>query len=134
MILLDTNVFMYAAGTDHPAKAPSAHLLERIASGEGDEAAVDPETLQEILHRYRAIGRWADGRKIYDLTRAIVPIVLPVTATILDRARALLDLHTTLMARDALHAAVALEHTGGRLYSFDTDFDIVEGLHRIEPR
>lgn len=133
MILLDTNVFMYAAGADHPAKAPSVRLLERVAAGEIAEAAVDAETLQEILHRYRAVGRWSDGRKVYDKVRTIVPLVVPVTAAILDQARTLLDRHENLMARDALHAAVALTHATGRIFSFDTDFDAIAGLERLEP-
>ena len=133
MLLLDANIFMYAAGVAHAAKAPCTRLLERVATGELDDAAVDAETLQEILHRYRAIDRWHDGRRVYDLARTIVPVVLPITVDLLDHARTLLDRYQALMARDALHAAVALTHTAGRIYSFDTDFDIIEGMHRLEP-
>ncbi len=133
MILLDTNLFMYAGGADHPNKAPAGRFLDRVASGQVD-GVVDAETLQEILHRYRAIRRWEDGRRVYDLARTLVPAVLPVTASILDAARELLDSYPSLMARDALHAAVALEHTGGQISSFDDDFDDIEGLKRTEPR
>jgi predicted nucleic acid-binding protein len=63
VILLDTNLFMYAAGADHPNKAPAGRYLDRVASGEV-ETAIDAETLQEILHRYRAIRRWEDGRQV----------------------------------------------------------------------
>jgi predicted nucleic acid-binding protein len=133
VILLDTNLFMYAAGAEHRNKAPAARYLERVASDEV-EAAIDAETLQEILYRYRAIGRWEDGRRVYDLARTLVPVVLPVTAEILDAARDLLDRHPTLIARDALHAAVALEHTGGEICSFDEDFDEIEGVRRTQPR
>lgn len=132
MILLDANLFMYAAGAEHPNKAPAGRFLEGVTSGEV-EAAIDAETLQEILHRYRAIRRWDDGRRVYDLARKLVPVVLPVTGAILDRARDLLDGHPDLMARDALHAAIALAHTSGRICSFDTDFDGIEGVQRTEP-
>ena len=40
MILLDSNILMYAAGAAHPHKADSLALLERVARGEV-EAAVD---------------------------------------------------------------------------------------------
>jgi len=133
VILLDTNLFMYAAGADHPNKAPAGRFLERVASEEV-EAVIDAETLQEILHRYRAIRRWGDGRRVYDLARTLVPAVLPVTAPILDRARTLMDQYPGLMARDALHAAVALDHTGGAICSFDDDFDAIEGVRRTSPR
>jgi uncharacterized protein len=132
VILLDTNLFMYAAGTDHPNKGAAARFLERVAADEV-AAAIDAETLQEILHRYRAIWRWDDGRRVYDLARTLVPVVLPITAAVLDAARGLLDRHPALMARDALHAAVALEHTGGAICSFDEDFDEIDGVARTEP-
>ncbi len=132
MILLDSNILMYAAGAPHPHKADSLALLERVARGEV-EAAVDAEVLQEILHRYRALGRWQDGRRVYDLTRQIVPVVLPITAEVLDLARALLDRHGKLMARDALHAAVCENAGLETICSYDRDFDRIEGLRRLEP-
>ena len=132
MILLDANIFMYAAGAPHPCKAPSAALLRRIAQGDL-AAAVDAEALQEILHRYRAMGRWADGARVYDLARTVVPDVVPITAAILDRARALMEQLPTLMARDALHAAVVLLGDCEALCSYDRDFDVIPGLVRIEP-
>jgi hypothetical protein len=132
VILVDSNIFMYAAGELHPNKMPSIAWLERVARAEVD-AVIDAEVLQEILHRYRAIRRWETGRKVYDQVRRLVPVVVPVTAEVLDRARALLDQHGELMARDALHAAVVQEHGLRGICSFDTDFDRVEGLTRIQP-
>lgn len=133
MILVDANVIMYAAGAQHPNKGPSIALLEQIANGEVD-AAVDAEVLQEILHRYRAINRWNDGRRVYDLTRQIFPRVIPITAVVLDRARVLLDSHRRIMARDALHAAVVISESMTAICSYDRDFDRVTGLVRNEPQ
>ncbi|HVT15467.1 MAG TPA: type II toxin-antitoxin system VapC family toxin [Thermoanaerobaculia bacterium] len=132
MILVDANIFMYAAGVDHPHKAPSARFLLRVAQGEVD-AAVDTETLQEILHRYRAMGRWADGRRVYDSARQIVPVSFPITVEIVDAARGLLDSHQGLTVRDALHAAVVLHSGAEAICSYDRDFDGVAGLRRVEP-
>ncbi len=132
MILVDANVFMYAAGAEHEHKAPSLQFLARIAEGKVD-AAVDTEALQEILHRYRAMGRWEEGRRVYDTARRIVLISVPITIEIMDRARELLDSYPALTARDALHAAATL-HTGAdAICSYDRDFDEIEGLRRIEP-
>lgn len=133
MILVDSNIPMYAAGAEHPNKAPSIRLLEAAAEGEL-EAAVDAEALQEILHRYRAIGRWEEGRRVYDLVRRIFPLVIPITSEVLDRARALLDDHSGLMARDALHAGVVEIHALDSLCSYDRDFDAVATIHRTEPQ
>jgi len=132
MILVDANVLMYAAGAEHPCKAPCIQYLESIASGQV-EAAIDAETLQEILHRYRALKRWDEGRMVFGAARRIFPLVIPVTAEILDRARSLLDELPDLMARDALHAAVVKIHDLEGICSYDQDFDAVPGLRRIEP-
>ena len=132
MILVDANILMYAGGTTHAHKAKSVRFLKRVAEGEID-AVIDAETLQEILHRYRALQRWEEGRRLFDLTRALLPVVLPVTGEVLDRARILLDAYPHLMARDGLHAAVVLQHQLDGLCSFDTDFDPVAGVERVEP-
>jgi len=123
---------MYAAGAPHPHKAPSARWLEAVAHGEV-EAAVNAETLQELLHRYRAIGRWSDGRRVYDLARTIFPAVVPITAAVLDEARRLLDRHPMLMARDGLHAAVVLVEGFEAICSYDRDYDLIPGVRRVEP-
>ena len=132
MILIDANIFMYAAGAEHPHKAPSVSLLRCIALGEID-AAVDAEVLQEILHRYRAIRRWEDGREVYALARRIVPLVVAITDQIVDRARDLLDGDLRLGARDALHAAVVLDRGMDGVCSYDRDLDRIAGLERLEP-
>ena len=132
MILVDANIMMYAAGLPHKFKQPSARFLERVAEGEYD-AAIDAEALQEILHRYRAIRRWKDGRRVFDLTRQIFSTVIPITAQVLDDARRLLDDHPHLMARDALHAAVVIGEQLDAIYSYDQDFDGIPGVRRLEP-
>ena len=132
MILLDANVLMYAAGAPHPHKADSVALLERIARGEVD-AAVDAEVLQEILHRYSALKLWKTGRRLYDHVRVVLPRVVPVTGEVIDHARTLLDDVPQLMARDALHAAVAITTGATAFCSYDRDFDRIAGVRRVEP-
>lgn len=132
MILVDANILMYAAGASHPNKKPCADFLRLVAKGEID-AALDAEVLQEILHRYRAIDRWSQGRQVFDEARRLFPLVVPITAPVLDMARSLMDSYESLAARDALHAAVVLHHGIEAICSFDRDFDQIQGLNRIEP-
>lgn len=132
MILVDTNVLMYAAGKEHPHKAPSKDLLRRIGGG-AIEAVIDVEVLQEVLHRYRSIGAWEAGREVYDLARTIFPTIVPIGVDATDRARELTDEAPSLNARDALHAAVA-EHLGASaICSYDDHFDAVPRLKRLQP-
>lgn len=132
MILLDANIFMYAAGAEHKNKAPSVALLERVVTGKV-EVCTDAEVLQEILHRYRAINRWSDGQRVYDLTRTICRNILPITVEIMDHARLLLDTYSPLSARDAVHASVCLSVGAKAICSYDADFDRVKELRRVEP-
>jgi hypothetical protein len=104
----------------------------RVAEGEV-EAFVDAEVLQEILHRYRAMGRWADGRRVYESARRIVPVTFPITIELVDAARGLLDANAGLTVRDAIHAAVVLHSGAEAICSYDRDFDRIAGLRRVEP-
>lgn len=132
MILVDSNVFLYAAGVEHPFKARSVAFLESVAEGR-IETTIDAEVLQEILHRYRALKRWSEGGVVYDSVRAMFRTLIPISGEILDRARVLLDEHGERMARDALHAAVVEFHSLEAICSFDHDFDPIRGIRRIEP-
>ena len=132
MILIDANVLMYAAGADHPHKKPSAEFLRAVARGDV-EAATDTEVLQEILNRYRALNRWEDGRRVYDLARRVIPNVIPVTVAATDAARELMDVQPALSARDAVHAAVALTKGLDGIVSYDRDLDGIEGVDWREP-
>ena len=132
MILVDSNVLMYAAGAEDTTKLACVRVLDRIARGE-IEAAVDAEMLQEILHRYRAIRRWSEGQQVYDMTRRVFPLVISITAEIVDLSRGILDDHQGLTARDALHAAVVEFHDLEAICSYDRDFDRLETIRRIEP-
>ncbi len=81
--------------------------------------AVDSEVLREILHRYRALNRWSDGRRVYGPHPTNLPGVVPVTADVLDGARGLLDVHPGLTAGAALHGAVVQTHSLDAICSYD---------------
>lgn len=132
MILVDANILMYAVGAEHPYKRPSIAFLGLIGSGE-IEATIDAEVLQELLHRYRSLNRWREASEVYALTRQIFPLVLPVTAEIVDEAKRLMDRHHQLLARDAIHAAVVAVHGLAAICSYDRDLDVIEGLRRMQP-
>ena len=132
MILVDSNILMYAAGKEHPHKSASLAFLEGVANGR-IAATIDAEVLQEILHRYRSLRRWELGQQVYGIARTIFREVVPVTKEIADHARLLLDQHSDLMTRDAIHASVVEIHEFDGICSFDSDFDRIKGLRRIEP-
>lgn len=100
---------MYAAGEPHPHKEPSLALLERIATGRL-KAVTDTEVLQEILYRFWALKLPLKAMEVFDHFMMAVPAVLSVAKRDMIRARSLLAQQPDLPARDAVHAAVALNN------------------------
>ena len=131
-VFIDSNVPMYVAGAAHPHRAPARRFLERVRSGEV-AGCTSTEVLQELLYRYSALGRPDLAEQVYDLFVQICPEIFDVTLADTDRARDLLTEVEGLSARDALHAAVALNHGVGTVATFDRGFERVPGLARLEP-
>ena len=121
---------MYLIGAPHPHKVEAQVILERLIAS-GNRLVTDAEVLQEILHRYTAIGkRDAIGpaiQVILDIADQVFPIEKPdvLRAAEITQNRALFS------ARDAVHIAVMERHGIKSILSFDSDFDRWPGLHRI---
>ena len=131
MIFVDSNIPMYVAGGEHPNKAPAERLLGRVRDGEV-EACTSTEVLQEILYRYAALERRDLGIAVYDAFVEICPIVLPVALADTDLARNLVNDYADCGVRDAVHAAVMINHEVETVASFDTGFDEIPGVTRLE--
>jgi predicted nucleic acid-binding protein len=132
---LDTNIFMYAAGREHPLKGPCVAILRRVALEEL-EALTSAEVLQEILYRYSAIGERERGLHLARLAvDQVGGEVLPVTLADMHRAFDLVARYgTTITSRDAVHAATTLNYGLKHIISVDSHFDVIEGITRVDPR
>src|SRR5450756_2051084 len=102
LVMLDSNIPMYAAGQDHPYRIPCRRVLERIVAGEL-EAVTNVEVHQEILHRYIAIGLAGKGREVSQDFQYLVPRVLPVTLEEIGLARELSAKYPELPAVSYTH-------------------------------
>ena len=131
MVFVDSNIPMYVAGIDHPHKQPSRRFLDQVRFGEID-ACTSTEVLQEILHRYSSLGRRDTARQVYDLFVGICPVVLSVTLADTDRARDILSTRPGVSGRDAVHAAVMMNHHVEKIATFDSGFDGIPGVRRID--
>jgi predicted nucleic acid-binding protein len=129
VIFVDSNIPMYIVGAPHPNKDEARRLLER-AIVDGERLVTDAEVLQEILHRYVAIGRRDAIGPAFDAILKIADSVLPVELADVQRARALLGT-ARLSARDAIHIAIMQRHDIDQVLSFDRAFEHVPGLTRI---
>lgn len=132
MIFLDANILMYATGRENRFREPSLRLLERIEKGKLS-ACTSTEVLQEILHRYKRMGARREAETFYNALVRLCDVVFPVELADTDRARDLLTEHQALSTRDAVHAAVMLNHGVKEIASYDTGFDAVTGIRRREP-
>ncbi|HEX5216357.1 MAG TPA: type II toxin-antitoxin system VapC family toxin [Vicinamibacterales bacterium] len=130
MTFVDSNIPMYVAGRDHPLRVPAQRFLERARAGEV-EICTSTEVLQEILYRYSALNRRDLAGAVYDLFVQFCPVVLPVTLADTDRARALVMKLDRVSVRDAVHAAVMLNHDIRDIATFDEGFDRVPGVSRL---
>lgn len=133
MIFVDSNIPMYVAGRDHPHRDPSRRFLERARAGDID-ICTSTEVLQEILYRYAALKRLDLAAAVYDLFVQLCPTVLPVTLADTDRAKTLMTGIAQVGARDAIHAAVMLNHDIDQIATFDGGFDRIEGMTRLPIR
>ena len=129
---LDVNIPMYAAGVDHPLKAACVWIMQEVADGRL-EVAIDTEIIQEILHRFGAIGRPAIGITMARALLDLVPVVHPVRVVDARKAIELFEQHAPsgVTARDALHAAVMLGNGITYILSADQHFDRIAGLTRV---
>jgi predicted nucleic acid-binding protein len=89
------------------------------------------EVLQEILHRYVAIGRREAIQPAFDAVFEVVDEVFAITRSDAERAKEIVLGKLTLSARDAVHAAVMEREGVGRIMSFDSGFNGLPGLTRL---
>jgi predicted nucleic acid-binding protein len=129
MVFIDSNIPMYVAGRDHPNREPARRLMEAVRAGT-QEACTSTEVLQEILYRYSGLRCIALMERVYDLFAQICPTVLPVALADTDRAKSLLVKVPGISARDAVHAAVMLNHGIDLVATFDEGFDRIPGIGR----
>jgi predicted nucleic acid-binding protein len=130
IVFIDSNIPMYVAGREHANREPSLRFLDAVRRKDV-EGCTSTEVLQEILYRYSALGRFEVAREVYDLFVAICPVIFDVTLTDTNLARDLLMKRQGVSARDAVHAAVMLNHDIEWIATFDSDFDRVAGIRRF---
>ncbi len=130
MIFVDSNVPMYLVGAEHPHKHDAQRLLDRAVS-RGDRLVTDAEVLQEILHRYHAVGRLEAIQPAFDVVLTLVDEVIPIDQNIVASAKDILLARLELSARDAVHIAATQSVGARRIMSFDAGFDHFPGLERL---
>lgn len=130
MIFVDSNIPMYLVGAPHPHKTEAQLLLERLIAA-GQRLVTDAEVLQEILHRYAAIGKREAIGPAFQLLLDVADDIFPIEKADVLRAGEIVQTRTLLSARDSVHIAIMERHGIRSILSFDADFDRWPGIKRI---
>ncbi|MEX2619915.1 MAG: type II toxin-antitoxin system VapC family toxin [Egibacteraceae bacterium] len=130
--LIDSAVFVYAVGTDHPYREPCRRLVEALGQ-DALQGEASVEAVQELLHqRVRRTGDRAGATRLARCVAGLCPLH-DVTVADLRTALELFARHDRLQARDAIHAATAVNRGIPVIISPDRDFDGLAHLQRVDP-
>lgn len=130
--LLDTAVFVYAVGVEHPFRDACRRLLDPDGPASfSREASV--QAVQELLHQRAR--RTGDRAGAVDTAEAMASLCLlhDLTRDDLRLGLRLFRGVPSLLGRDALHASTALNRGIATIISPDPAFDGVAGLRRLDP-
>lgn len=103
MIFVDTNVFMYAVGREHPLRGPARDFFE-CSVEHRSRLVTSVEVLQELLHAYIPADRIDTLDAALTLARSLTEIWSIEESDVLH-ARTLTDRYRALGARDLIHLA-----------------------------
>ena len=118
MIFVDTNLFMYAVGREHPLREEArAFFLEHIDSGV--TLVTSSEVLQELLHAYLPVNRLATLDAALTLATFRVHTIWSVEREDVETARLLVERYAGLGARDLLHLACCSRRGVEHVRTFD---------------
>jgi predicted nucleic acid-binding protein len=131
-VLLDSTIFIYAVGGEHHYRDPCRQLIRALrASAFPGEVSV--LAVEETLHqRTRRTGDRVLAREIAES----IPDLCTIHDLTIADTRLGLRLYgesRRLNARDAMHAATALNRGIPTIISPDSAFDDVAGLERLDP-
>lgn len=136
-VFIDTSVFMYARGKDHPLRTPCSNIIFAMARdgalGKYGVPVVNTEVLQEILYRYVMIEKGDTGLSICRDIEALELDVLPVTKDDMNRTFELFERYRSkkLPPRDLIHAAVMINNGISHIVSADKHFDSIKEIKRV---
>ena len=128
---IDSNIPMYLIGADHPNKFRAKVLIEKLIA-EKAHLITDVEVFQEILHRYTAINRRDAIQPCFDMLSGIIDTKVSIDEKLIEKTKSLVLEYNNISARDALHIAAMKENDCSTIVSFDSGFDCISNIDRIE--
>ena len=128
MIFVDSNVFMYFVGAEHPHRDEARTFFARARRLDLG-LVTSAEVLQELLHRYLRDPRRHLLQAAFDLVDATVDDLWGIDRRDILLARALAARHPDLQARDLVHLACCLRRKPKRVMTFDRSLESAWRTH-----
>ncbi len=123
MIFVDTNVFMYAVGRQHPLR-DEARSFFAAAAREHLPLQTSAEVLQELLHAYLPVGRLVALDGAMELIERSVLEIWPLEPDDARVARQLHDQIPELSARDLCYLACCRRRNVAQVKTFDRGLEV----------
>lgn len=131
-VFLDTAVFMYAAGPDHPLRRSCQTVM--VGAGAGKiAAATSAEVIQEILHRFVSTRRPERGIAMARDAMDLLGPVLSVSHAVMVRVPALMERYPGLATRDLVHIATCMEERIDTIVTTDVAMARVTEVRCVSP-
>lgn len=131
-LFLDTNIFIYAKGREHPYKKSCTSILEAVIKNK-IVAYIDTEVLQEIYYRESN----KEGRGIIRVKKILdffdPDKILPVTYKDIILTGKFLEAYEGIEPRDAIHLAVVANNKIENFCTADKGIKQVKEVKAIDP-
>ena len=118
MTFVDSNVFIYHVGGDHPLRGTARAFIAKSLA-QGRRLVSSAEVLQELLHVYIPPRRWATLDAAFELVNGCLDEVWPIEKGDVELARDLARFHPGLSSRDLIHLACCRRRDVDGLMTFD---------------
>lgn len=132
MIVVDTNVLVYAVSDHHPLVEPSRRLIEAASTGRV-HVTTTIDVIQEFTHvRTRRYGRRDAVRDARRYATLLSPLI-SVDENDLDDGLQIYERAERLDSFDAVLAAAAINRDADALVSADIAFSGIRRLRHVDP-
>jgi len=118
VIFVDTNVFMYAVGREHPLRERARRFFMKLVGG-GVPCVTSAEVMQELVHAYLPAGRLETLDAALMLVESSVAEIWPIEAEDVRSARSLVEKYPGLGSRDLIHLASCRRRNVASIETFD---------------
>jgi predicted nucleic acid-binding protein len=116
VIFVDTNVFMYAVGKEHPLRERARRFF--LQGQHKEPLATSAEVMQELMHAYLPVGRLETLDAALLLVESVAEI-WPDEAEDVRTARLLISRYPELGSRDLIHLACCRRRNAASIQTFD---------------